>query len=225
MIEETSASDAPPKSTGGRRPRKIVLLGDFGVGKTSFGRRLAHGDFSTTTQATLGVAHFACEVAGSYNPLAAAVKLEVWDTAGQERYRSLDTLRMYLRRAAGAVVVFDVTRGESFESAKHVILQLRQDSDGTLDVESDMPIALACNKADLRTRDVDMAAVHEFARAQGVVCARETSCKTGAGVVDLASALASALPEETGAAANRVGGLSMPRDCSCNDSRAMGNCC
>ena len=41
------------------RPRKVVLLGDFGVGKTSFGTRLAKGEFHESTLATLGVAQFA----------------------------------------------------------------------------------------------------------------------------------------------------------------------
>ena len=88
------------------RPRKVVLLGDFGVGKTSFGTRLAKGEFHESTLATLGVAHFNVAVrAAGDGPLAPAVKLEIWDTAGQERYRSMDTLKLYLRGAAGAIIV------------------------------------------------------------------------------------------------------------------------
>ena len=107
-------------------PKKVVLLGDFGVGKTSFGLRLSEDRFEETTIATLGVAHFTCKVAG-LTPFSAATKLEVWDTAGQERYRSLDSLRLYLRRALGAIVVVDVTSAGSLEAAKRVVSQLRLD--------------------------------------------------------------------------------------------------
>ncbi len=44
------------------------------------------------------------------------VKFEIWDTAGQERYRSLAP--MYYRGAAAAVVVFDITKKDSFNGAK-----------------------------------------------------------------------------------------------------------
>ena len=43
-------------------PKKVVLLGDFGVGKTSFGLRLSEDRFEETTIATLGVCHFTCKV-------------------------------------------------------------------------------------------------------------------------------------------------------------------
>ena len=137
------------------RPRKVVLLGDFGVGKTSFGTRLAKGEFHESTLATLGVAHFNVAVrAAGDGPLAPAVKLEIWDTAGQERYRSMDTLKLYLRGAAGAIVVADLTRAASFDAAVRVIEQIRGDEIGCK-----IPIALAANKSDLPSRQVEAAAV------------------------------------------------------------------
>ena len=187
-------------------PRKVVLLGDYGVGKTSFGLRLAKDEFKETTMATLGVAHFKCRVATSV--LASAVELEVWDTAGQERYRSLDVLRLYLRRAVGAVVVVDVTVGGSFEAAKHLISQLRGDEDCA--AHPDLAIAIALNKCDLVKRDVSEAAIAEFASAQR--CSwLYTSCKTGEGVQDLAKALVGALPaDEEAAPSSGAVGLTMP---------------
>lgn len=37
-----------------------------------------------------------------------SVKLQVWDTAGQERFRSVT--RSYYRGAAGALLVYDISR-------------------------------------------------------------------------------------------------------------------
>lgn len=44
------------------------------------------------------------------------IKLNLWDTAGQEKFRSLT--KTYLQNAEAAIVVFDCTFRESFESAK-----------------------------------------------------------------------------------------------------------
>ena len=173
-----------------RAPRKVVLLGDFGVGKTSFGTRLAKGEFHESTLATLGVAHFNVAVrAAGDGPLAPAVKLEIWDTAGQERYRSMDTLKLYLRGAAGAIVVADLTRAASFDAAVRVIEQIRGEEIGCK-----IPIALAANKSDLPSRQVEAAAVQAAAADLKLADARATSCKTGDGVLALARALVRALP-------------------------------
>ena len=184
-------------------PKKVVLLGDFGVGKTSMGLRLSEDRFEETTIATLGVAHFTCKVAG-LTPFSAATKLEVWDTAGQERYRSLDSLRLYLRRALGAIVVVDVTSAGSLEAAKRVVSQLRLDEDCA--ARKDLAIAVAYNKCDFEARAFDPAAV----AWTGVCCAVETSCKTGAGVQQLARALVDALPADDAAAATSNVGLTQP---------------
>ena len=46
----------------------------------------------------------------------APCKCQIWDTAGQEQYHSLAP--MYYRGPAAAVLVFDVTRRQSFEKLK-----------------------------------------------------------------------------------------------------------
>ena len=45
-----------------------------------------------------------------------SLRIDVWDTAGQERYRTLAPL--YYRNASGAIVVFDLTDKESFDSSR-----------------------------------------------------------------------------------------------------------
>ena len=55
------------------------------------------------------------------------VKFEIWDTAGQERYRSLAP--MYYRGASAAVIVFDITRKDSFAGAKSWVKELQRRGD------------------------------------------------------------------------------------------------
>merc|ERR1711988_2043639 len=51
------------------------------------------------------------------------VRLQLWDTAGQERFRSL--IPSYIRDSHVAVVVFDITNRESFESTSKWIADVR----------------------------------------------------------------------------------------------------
>ncbi len=41
------------------------------------------------------------------------IKFEIWDTAGQERFRSL--AKVFYKNAAICVLVYDITRKETFE--------------------------------------------------------------------------------------------------------------
>lgn len=156
---------------------KVVLLGEFGVGKSSYGLRVSQNRFEDTTVATIGVAHFSARVSGT--------RLELWDTAGQERYRSLDNMRLYLRQARGAVVVFDATSRSTFESAKKIVSQVRQ-------LEPLASICLAANKCDLE-KQVDIQEIEAYARDQQIDIFGYTSCKTGENVAQLMQELVAAM--------------------------------
>ena len=69
------------------------------------------------------------------------IKLQIWDTAGQESFRSIT--RSYYRGAAGALLVYDITRRETFSHLSRWLEEARQNSGG------DMSIMLIGNKADL----------------------------------------------------------------------------
>lgn len=51
------------------------------------------------------------------------VKLQIWDTAGQERFRSMAP--MYYRGAAAALLVYDITRADTFADIEGWIQELR----------------------------------------------------------------------------------------------------
>ena len=54
------------------------------------------------------------------------MKVQVWDTAGQERYRAVTTA--YYRDAVGAVVVYDITKEETFNSVVRSVLEYTWES-------------------------------------------------------------------------------------------------
>lgn len=102
------------------------------------------------------------------------IKLQIWDTAGQEAFRSIT--RSYYRGAAGALLVYDITRRETFNHLTTWLEDARQHSN------SNMVIMLIGNKSDLDSRrEVRREEGEAFAREHGLVF-METSAKTAANV-------------------------------------------
>lgn len=69
------------------------------------------------------------------------VKAQIWDTAGQERYRAITSA--YYRGAVGALLVYDITKNQTFENVHRWLRELRDHAD------SNIVIMLAGNKSDL----------------------------------------------------------------------------
>ncbi|KAG7387690.1 Ras- protein RABB1c [Phytophthora pseudosyringae] len=88
---------------------KYIIIGDSEVGKSSLLLQFTEQHFQPIHDLTIGVEFGAklLEVDGR------KVKLEIWDTAGQETFLSIT--RSYYRGADGALLVYDVSRRESFE--------------------------------------------------------------------------------------------------------------
>ncbi|CAB0014474.1 unnamed protein product [Nesidiocoris tenuis] len=97
------------------------------------------------------------------------IKLQIWDTAGQEAFRSIT--RSYYRGAAGALLVYDITRRETFNHLTTWLDDARQHSN------SNMVIMLIGNKR----REVKKEEGEAFAREHGLIF-METSAKTAANV-------------------------------------------
>jgi Ras-related protein Rab-2A len=103
-----------------------------------------------------------------------SIKLQIWDTAGQESFRSIT--RSYYRDAAGALLVYDITRRESFNHLARWLEEARQNGN------PNMTIMLIGNKSDLEhRRAVSTKEGEAFAQEHGLVFL-ETSAKTAANV-------------------------------------------
>ena len=100
------------------------------------------------------------------------VKVQVWDTAGQERYRSITNA--YYRGAEGILIVFDVTKKESFESIQNWINEV------TGYTGKDVIMVCLGNKNDLK-KGIDKNEIYEFQKKTGLEIIN-VSAKTGDGV-------------------------------------------
>jgi len=94
--------------------RKIVLLGDGGVGKTSFLHKFDSNSFTPTYIPTIGIDFHIASVVKEENEF---VKLQLWDTSGQQRFKTITSA--YYRGAHGFLIFYDTTDGDSFDSVKN----------------------------------------------------------------------------------------------------------
>lgn len=159
--------------------RKICLLGDFSVGKTSTIARYVHSTFSVSYLTTVGV-----KVDTKVVPLQGkSSRLVLWDVAGSSK---LGQTRLgYVRGSHGCVLVADGTRPETVSSALDLWVQAKE----TLGVT--LPAVLLINKLDL-TEEWEMSAqrIESIGRDLPVFC---TSAKTGESIEQAFAAIAEAV--------------------------------
>ena len=101
---------------------KIVVLGDSQVGKTSILRRLVYNTFSEECEPTVCMDFLSKTVQHGSQKLS----LNFWDTSGEERFTVL--LPTYVRDAAAAIIVYDVTNWGSFMSVPSWVQLVRDES-------------------------------------------------------------------------------------------------
>ncbi|XP_039137658.1 ras-related protein RABC2a-like [Dioscorea cayenensis subsp. rotundata] len=137
---------------------KVLLIGDSGVGKSSLLVSFISNHVDDLAP-TIGVDFKikSLTVAGK------RLKLTIWDTAGQERFRTLTG--SYYRGAQGIILVYDVTRRETFtnlsdEWAKEIELY---------STNQDCVKVLVGNK-------VDQEADRMVSREEGIALAQEYGC-------------------------------------------------
>uniref|UniRef100_A0A8C0Q8U3 VAMP associated protein A n=1 Tax=Canis lupus familiaris TaxID=9615 RepID=A0A8C0Q8U3_CANLF len=119
------------------RELKVCLLGDTGVGKSSIVCRFVQDHFDHNISPTIG-ASFMTKTVPCGNELH---KFLIWDTAGQERFHSLAP--MYYRGSAAAVIVYDITKQDSFHTLKKWVKELKEHG------PENIVMAIAGNKCDL----------------------------------------------------------------------------
>ena len=161
---------------------KILILGDSFVGKTNMLKRFLHDEFDMNTKETVGVEF------GSKNFILGEdekdiVKAQIWDTAGQERYRSVT--KAYYKGAKGALLVYDISRRNTFENIDNWLIDLRTNGD------KDILIILIGNKCDLiDKREVSVEEAQTKAEQYNIAY-METSAKNGDNIIKAFSELVS----------------------------------
>ncbi|KAI7748405.1 hypothetical protein M8C21_008159 [Ambrosia artemisiifolia] len=142
---------------------KVVLIGDSSVGKTQLLARFTKNEFRVDSKATIGVEFQTQTLVIDQK----TVKAQIWDTAGQERYRAVTSA--YYRGALGAMLVYDMTKRQTFEHMTRWLEELRGHADKNIVI---MLIGNKCDLASLRAVPVEDA--QEFAERENL-CFMETS--------------------------------------------------
>ena len=107
----------------GAQTCKVVLLGESGVDKTCIIARFINNIFEENLISTTGYS-YAVKTMTFDEYEGKSIKFEIWDTAGQEKYRSLT--KIFYKDAGAAILVYDITRKESFEEIqKYWINQIK----------------------------------------------------------------------------------------------------
>mmetsp|Transcript_4879 Transcript_4879/g.7384 ORF Transcript_4879/g.7384 Transcript_4879/m.7384 type:complete len:214 (+) Transcript_4879:206-847(+) len=149
---------------------KYIIIGDTGVGKSCLLLQFTDKRFQPVHDLTIGV-EFGARMINIDNR---QIKLQIWDTAGQESFRSIT--RSYYRGAAGALLVYDITRRETFNHLTRWLEEARQNAN------ANMVIMLIGNKLDLEhKRAVSFEEGQKFAEENGLIFL-ETSAKTAKNV-------------------------------------------
>lgn len=198
---------------------KVVLLGDSGVGKSSLALRFVTDEFRPYSEATIGASFMSktATIPASSSPMGDSaseddnehnasdantnksqstqqrhIGFKIWDTAGQEKYRSLAP--MYYRGSSAAILVYDITKPDSFAALQDWADELASNG------PPDLVLAVCANKSDLREdRLVGRSTGENYANGVGALYI-ETSAKAGEGVENLFLEVAKRVPPPINAA-------------------------
>ena len=143
--------------------------------------RFLTGVYDNTTLATNGASYASKTI--EIPEIGKSITLDIWDTAGQEKYRSLT--RIFFQGAKLAILVYDITRKDSFENLKNVWLkELKEHAD------PDVVMGIAGNKSDLyENEEVPEQEAREYAKSIGAVFSL-TSAQNNSGINELFEDLA-----------------------------------
>lgn len=170
---------------------KIISVGQASVGKTSLARRFAFDEYSESYIPTLGVTWFTRsivipkdrlnEAALSPYSEAVSVRCSLWDTGGQELFSFIRP--RYYMGAHASLVVFDITRRETFDNLDQWVKEIR-------DRCGDIAMIIVGNKIDkISERAVERSEGEAYAERTGVGY-REASAASAENVYDLFEELA-----------------------------------
>lgn len=120
--------------------KKVLLVGNFGVGKTSLIRRFVLNEFSEDYISTIGVRVSTKIVSVNKEE----IKLLIWDVAGTNADEKIP--KAYFLGASAAMYVFDLSREETYSNLQNQIDVVKQ-------LSNLQNITIVGNKKDLLLED------------------------------------------------------------------------
>jgi Ras-related protein Rab-23 len=155
--------------------KKVVLLGDGAVGKTSLIRRFVFDKFDDKYITTIGTKVSKKDIVKPLPDLGIRIKLTlmVWDILGQRGINQLHN--MYYQNAKAALMVCDITRKTSLEN-------LRSWRADLFNVTGEIPALILMNKIDLlKQAEINVDDVENLVKDWDIDCYL-TSAKSGRNV-------------------------------------------
>jgi len=152
---------------------KVLLTGAAAVGKTSLVQRFIKNRFAANYKLTVGVDILTKDVEFKQGEVAT---LSIWDIGGQQRFEFIRST--FYKGAAGALLVFDLTREQTYIEVRKWLTEIRQFAG------QDIPFVLIGNKYDLLEdvgEVIDRDEARALAESEGSIYI-ETSAKTGINV-------------------------------------------
>ena len=129
----------------------IITLGESSVGKSSIINRYVENNFDYNFVSTLGVDFRKKNI----NINGEDIRLKIWDTAGQEKFRSIQ--KQYYRNSDGILLVFDVTKFDTFNVLEEWINSIKNQT------SNDIIVVLVGNKIDLNNKVISDDEIKNFA--------------------------------------------------------------
>lgn len=160
---------------------KVIIIGEAGVGKTSLVKKFVSGRFTSDYRVSIGANLFVKELILNSD---VDVSIQIWDIAGQEKWVKMRHL--YYRGAHGALIVGDLTRGNTFEQLKEFWNPDLKKFCG------DIPKILVVNKVDLEPI-VSNSDIEKLAQNINVKATISTSAKNGQNVEEAFHQIAEAI--------------------------------
>ncbi|KAK3610370.1 hypothetical protein CHS0354_008646 [Potamilus streckersoni] len=167
---------------------KIILCGEYGVGKSSIFRRFMNNSFleETGKKSTIGLD----QATQMFRAHGTEVKLTLWDTGGMERMSFIGS--SYYRGANAALLCYSMRNKDSFTILSQYILDIVMNAEGA-------KIFLCGNFADCTGENcVTKANIESFERECGDVLSGnyQISCKDNTGLNDMFSDIARVLHQD-----------------------------
>lgn len=168
---------------------RIVLLGEATVGKTSLLRRFSENVFDESYKQTIGTTFASHDVSVTDDEgTTRDVRLVIWDMGGQATYRELR--RQFMKGASGAIIVYDVTKPETFMAMNNWYESFRE-------VCPQASAVICANKVDLEGERMVPVEPGLMLRDWFQATYFETSAKTGQRVADVFARIAEIVMSKT----------------------------
>eukprot|EP00047_Mylnosiga_fluctuans_P024570 m.164281 g.164281 ORF g.164281 m.164281 type:complete len:219 (-) comp9883_c0_seq1:77-733(-) len=171
------APSSPASDTVEERDRyKLLVIGDYGVGKTAIIRRYVENSFDPKYKLTIGVDFSSKKLAFNGRN----IELQLWDIAGHERFGHLT--HVYYKYAIAAIIVFDLGRPATFDSVSKWHHDLNEKV--MLPNGDPVPAILLANKSDMPSSDLDKERLDRYCKEKGFLAWYPTSAKNDTNITD-----------------------------------------